>query len=101
MLMRYLIAFVTSLAMIACSKSGNEMARYHEDGRAKPVIAVASVIDSTSFDVPWSLSEELTTRIVDRISREGRIFVVRREPVAYTENPLGTDLGRMKREFPD
>lgn len=99
--MRYLIAFVCSLALIACSKKGNELTRFHEDGRAKPVIAVASVIDTTSLDVPWSVSEELTSLIVGRISQGGSIYVVKKDDLAYTENPFSSDLSWIKREFPE
>lgn len=97
--MRYLIALVFSLALTACSKNGNDLSRYHEDGRAKPVVTVASVIDATSFDVPWSLSEELTSLFINRISERKTIFVVRKDDVTYTENPFGPDLSWMKREF--
>ncbi len=99
--MRYFIAIVCSLAMIACGKKDNDLTRYHEDGRAKPVIAVASVIDTTAFDVSWSISEELTSLIVSRISQGGSIYVVKKDDLAYTENPFSPDLGWMKREFPD
>ncbi len=99
--MRYLIALVFSLALIACSKSGNDLTRFHEDGRAKPVVTVASVIDATSFDMPWSISEELTTLFISRISEGKSIFVVRKDDAAYTENPFSPDLSWMKREFPN
>jgi len=97
--MRYLIALVFSLALTACSKNGNDLSRYHEDGRAKPAVTVASVIDATSFDVAWSLSEELTSLFTTRISDRKSIYVLRKDDVTYTENPFGTDLSWMKREF--
>jgi hypothetical protein len=99
--MRYLPALVLSLALTACSKNGNDLTRFHEDGRAKPIVTVASMIDATSFDLPWSLSEELTTQFVGKISEGKTIFVVRKDDVAYTENPFGTDLSWVKREFSD
>jgi hypothetical protein len=99
--MRYLIALVFSLALTACSKHVNELTRFHEDGRAKPVVTVASVIDATSFDVPWSLSEELTGLFTNRISAGKSLYVVRKDDVTYTENPFGPDLSWMKREFPN
>jgi hypothetical protein len=97
--MRLLIIFIFSFAMTACSKNGSDLTRFHEDGRAKPEVAVASMIDSTSFDVPWSLSEELTSLISSRIAESGSIYVVRKDDTSYTENPFGADLSWMKREF--
>jgi hypothetical protein len=99
--MRYLIAVACSIALIACSKNGSDLTRFHEDGRAKPIIAVASVIDATSFDVPWSLSEEFTSMIANQVSSGGSIYVVRKDDLTYTENPFSADLSWMKREFPD
>lgn len=99
--MRYLIAFALSLVLTACGHKGNDLTRFHEDGRAKPVISVASMIDSTSFDVPWSLSDEMTSLVVNRIAKEGTIYVVRKDDITYTENPFSPDLTWMKREFPN
>jgi len=97
--MRYLFALVFSLALTACGKSGNELSRFHEDGRAKPIVTVASVIDATSFDLPWSISEELTSLLTNRISEGKSMFVSRKDDISYTENPFSPDLSWMKREF--
>lgn len=94
---------VLSLALIAaaCSNhtSNQEMSLYHEDGRAKPVVAVASMIDTTSFDCAWSLSEEITSMIVDRISETGKIFIQPTVDAPFAENPFGSELSWIKREF--
>ncbi|MDE3045577.1 MAG: hypothetical protein KGJ02_02905 [Verrucomicrobiota bacterium] len=73
--------------------------RYHEDGRAKPVIAIASMIDTTPFECPWSVSEELTSMISSQIAQSGEIYVNPREEFAFAENPFGQDLSWVKREF--
>jgi hypothetical protein len=99
--MRFFIAIALSLALTACSHKGNDLTRFHEDGRAKPIVTVASVIDATSFDLPWSLSEELTTTFVSRLSQGGSICVVRKDDITYTENPFSPDLSWIKREFPN
>jgi hypothetical protein len=75
------------------------ISRYHEDGRAKPIVAVAPLIDTTSFDAPWSLSEELTAMIVQRVGESGEVFVRSAENSAFAENPFGSDLNWIKREF--
>lgn len=75
------------------------MTRYHEDGRAKPSIAIASMIDTTSYDCPWSLSEELTSMIVQKIAQNGKIFVHATPDFPFAENPFGPDLAWIKREF--
>ena len=76
------------------------MTRYHEDGRAKPVVAIASMIDTTSFDVPWSLSEEFTSEVLKNVAQNGSIFVRATDDFSPTENPFAQDLSWVKREFP-
>jgi hypothetical protein len=98
--MRYPLAILLSLAAFSCSRNSNdEMSRFHEDGRAKPSVAIASMLDTTSFDASWSLSEELTAGIMNSISHTGKIFVHSREESPFTENPFGSGLAWMKREF--
>lgn len=99
--MRFFAFLALSLALSACGHKDNNLTRFYEDGRAKPVVLVASVIDATSFDVPWSLSEELTSIFMNRLSQEGSFYTVRKDDVSYVENPFSPDLSWMKREFPN
>lgn len=98
--MRYLPIAIT-LLLGSCSHQMNldQLSRYHEDGRAKPIIAVASMIDTTSFDAAWSLSDEFTSTLEKQIAKTGKIFVSRQAEFPFTENPFGNDLSWMKREF--
>lgn len=98
--MRYIPAFLIGLAAVSCSHNNNEhMTRFHDDGRSKPSVAVASMLDSTTFDLSWSLSEELTDGIMSHIAGTGQIYVHAKEESPFTENPFGADLSWMKREF--
>ena len=107
--MRYLTAlpnvFVASLlaaflgAGCACKSCDQVATRYHEDGRAKPITAVPAMIDTTSFDAPWSIAEELTASVVQQISKSGQIYIQSRDDFAVAENPFGNELSWMKREF--
>ncbi len=99
--MRYLSAIALTVLSVGCTRTSDFMTRYHEDGRAKPVAAIASMIDTTSFDAPWSLSEELTSMITSQIGQTGKIFVSSKEDDSFAENPFGQDLSWVKREFSD
>lgn len=99
--MRYLSLFAISCLAIGCTRTSDFMTRYHEDGRAKPVAAIASMIDTTSFEAPWSLSEELTSMIVSQIGQGGKIYVFSKDDEIFAENPFGQDLSWVKREFPN
>ena len=98
--MRCATAILIALAAVSCSRNSNdEMSRFHEDGRAKPSVAVAPMLDTTSFDASWNLSEELTQGVMDRVAVTGEIFVHSQQESPFTENPFGADLAWMKREF--
>ena len=97
--MRYISLLMLTLLSVGCARTNDYMTRYHEDGRAKPVAAIATMIDTASFEVPWSISEELTTMISAQIRQTGKIYVVTKEDDAFGENPFGADLSWVKREF--
>lgn len=99
--MRRFVPILLSFTAIACSKSGSDLTRFFEDGRAKPAVAIASLIDATSVDLPWSLSEELTSMIVANVSQGGKICVSPKDDLATTDTPFGSDLSWIKREFPE
>lgn len=98
--MRLISLALTGLLVVGCCRDRCEMTRYHEDGRAKPVVLVPAIIDTSSFDAPWSVSEELTAELTDRFSAGGELYVASNEESYFTENPFGADLSWMKREFP-
>lgn len=98
--MRYVTSVIMALALASCNRNSNDqVSRFHEDGRTKPSIAIASMLDSTSFDVSWSLSDEITQGVMHRIADTGQIYVHSQQESPFTENPFGTDLSWMKREF--
>ena len=98
--MRFGFGMALCLLTASCVSNHTMMTRYHEDGRAKPVVAIAPIIDTTSFDVPWSLSEELTSMVVKQIIEGNLVFAEPQEDYAFAENPFGGDLSWVKREFP-
>jgi hypothetical protein len=97
--MRHLSTLLVLAALASCNRTNNEMSRFHEDGRAKPSVAIASLLDTTSFDASWSLSDEFTSGVMKQIGSTGQIFVHSQEDSPFTENPFGNDLSWMKREF--
>lgn len=99
--MRYLSISLLALAALSCGRSGTqEVSRFHEDGRAKPSVAIAPLLDTTSFDASWSLSEELTEGVTKLVASTGQIFVRSQADSSLSEHPFGSDLSWMKRDFP-
>lgn len=100
-IMRYLSTFIIGILAIGCTHTGDFMARYHENGVAKPIASVAAVIDTSSYDASWSLSEELTSMVVSQVRSGGKIFLLPKDDDSFVENPFGQDLSWVKSEFPD
>lgn len=85
------------------AKKQEVVTQHHEDGRAKPVVAIVPLIDSTSTDIPWSLSEELTQLIKNNVQNRQLIFLPPADnlgqKISYQNNPFGTDLTWAAKEF--
>lgn len=99
---RLLLAVVAALSLTACHKDkGKEpVSRYFDDGSAKPVIAIAPVIESTSFEYPWSLSDEFTTHLENIIGSRGDIVIAKEDfSQNYKQNPFGADISWIKSSF--
>jgi hypothetical protein len=100
--MRYLPIFTLVLFAAGCCsrcKDDASSTRYHDDGRAKPVAALPIMIDTTAFDAPWSISEEITATIAQIVGKNGKIFIQSQDDFAIASNPFAGDLSWMKREF--
>lgn len=94
-----------ALALIVCSScnrnTNQEFTRFYEDGRAKPVVAIAPIIDTSSFDQAWSLSEEFHDLVVEKLALKGTMYIPEEQSIALhsSENPFGSDLSWIKKEF--
>ncbi len=98
------ICIVLCLALFAgCQKNqGSEYSKYHEDGRSKPVVAVIPVIDSSSFEMPWSLSDEMTSLIRKKMSSKETLFIPSSEElhsISYSNEPFGTDISWVAQNY--
>ncbi len=91
--MRLSLVMIFSLCLSGCMQlSETSLSRYHEDGRVKPSIIVTQLLDTSSFDVPWSLSEELTSLVTNNLSQNRALYVAEKEEISPSENPFGNDL---------
>ncbi len=94
------LAIAFGLLAASCGQDNTHTSfRYHDDGRVKPAVAIASMIDTTSFDAPWSISEELTSMVIKHIAGQGSVFVQSKEEYPIAENPFTQDISWIKRDF--
>lgn len=98
---------VLALATAGCQKnSGNEQAFIESSSEVRPVIAVVPVIDSTTHDYTWNLSDELTSSLYTRLAQRETLYLAQLPKVRSvikklkeTNNPFGTDFGWIKEAF--
>lgn len=102
-MIRKTIMLLSALALAGCgSKSVNESTvRLHDDGRAKPYVTIVPMLDSTSYDIPWSLSEEFSTMIKSKLSKQGDICIAKDKEIQLStdENPFDTNVSWVKKSF--
>ncbi len=90
------------LGFSSCNnKSNQEFTKYYEDGRAKPSIVLCSIIDTTSFDLPWSLSEEFQSLMLSSFASKGSLYVNEKasSSLSYSKNPFSEELAWIKKEY--
>ena len=65
------------IATFGCiSKNKEDQAtRFHEDGRIKPIVALFPVFDRSGTDIGWSLSDEFTDHLRERILNQNNFYL--------------------------
>lgn len=69
----FLVAICFSLC--GCGPRYKEFARYHGDGRSKPVVAWLPVTDHASHFLPWDVGDELSFTIRNQLLNSGSLFL--------------------------
>jgi len=110
MLQRFGWMITLCLAVFGCSQhnSGDQATRFHEDGRAKPIVALPPVFDRTEAEIGWSLSEEFTNHIRQRMLKRNNFYLNTPDEInavitSLTEenNPFSNDTAWIKEAFKD
>jgi len=99
---RFITIFAFVLLFASCSsKQNQDTTMMYDDGRSKPVVIIAPIIDSTSLDYPWSLSDEFSSYIRNDLSQQG-ICIAHKDfqDFSYQQNPFENDLSWVKAAFP-
>lgn len=100
--------FSLCIATFGCSNntSQDHTTRFHDDGRAKPVVALTPVFDRSNADIGWSLSEEFTDQIRHRIAKKNSFYLNTPDEVnavitslTVENNPFSTDTAWVKEAF--
>lgn len=100
--MRSLI-FALSLALLlnSCSNKSSSNSCYYDDGSKKPTVVLVPMLDSTSYDAPWSLSEEFSCGVKSRLEKKSDFYFMQdvNFDLSLKENPFNCNLSWVKKNF--
>jgi len=110
--MRSILALAACAGLLTgCSYNSSEsenITRFHDDGRAKPLVAILPVLDHSGEDFPWNLSEELSYAVYNRVARRGNFWidsfvqnVKAARQIPKKVDFFGKDIAWAKNRFPD
>jgi hypothetical protein len=104
-MLRYLLIVGIALFSVACQtkQGGKESAsRLYSNGVEKPTVALVPVIDSSGYELPWNMAEELTSLINARLNTQGIFLVTPKEgALPYLESPFTNNILWIKKNFKD
>ena len=101
-MLRYIFVFCVGILLAGCHgrNQNQQCLRYHDDGRSKPMVTIVPMLDSTCYEVPWSVSDEFTSLIKTNLSRQGNIFIPKGDlHLSSDSNPFETNINWVKKEF--
>jgi hypothetical protein len=108
MLKRFGCIFTLCLTLFGCNSthSRDQVTRFHDDGRAKPVVAFVPVFDRSDAQVGWNLSDEFTDQLRSRFQKHNNFFLSTPNEInqvvadlSAADNPFSTDTLWIKDAF--
>lgn len=75
--MRVFFLLLSCLFFASCAARFDHQAQYiyHDDGTAKPKIALIPVFDRSGIEFSWNLSDELTEMIESKLNQTGQFYL--------------------------
>ena len=108
MLKRFGLISALCLTLFGCSSNSNydQVTRFHDDGRAKPVVAFIPVFDRSDAQVGWSLSDEFTDQLRGRLQKQNSFYLNTPDEInqvvanlSAEDNPFSTNIDWIKDAF--
>lgn len=98
-----------SLCVMGCQHQNNSTAAIEQQTKSnKPIVALVPVIDHSHSDLTWSVSDELTRAVHERLLKHDALYLMGQEKVAAAtkklsndHDPFGSNIEWIKRAFKD
>lgn len=88
-MLRTMICFLLVIMSSGCSSRYSTFTRFEDSGRAKPSVAMLPLINNSSVELPWDVSEELSSGIRHSLKKNGKLFLSPEEEVENIRLNLG------------
>jgi len=104
-------AIVICLAALAagCHPESDSRQSFHYEEKEvlnRPVVALVPIIDSTTSELPWSLSDELTELVHERLEQKDKLHLIEENRIrsitktlSSSDNPFANDISWVKNTF--
>lgn len=98
-----------ALLLCGCQREQNrsETGLQEQPSIKKPLVAVVPMMDHSKSNIPWSLSEELSSLVYEKLSQAGDLYLldprktdVNTRRLKENQNPFGADISWVKKSFP-
>lgn len=107
MLGKLVFIVLFSAGLTGCSRNrGEEISRFHDDGRAKPSVALVPVFDHSEASIGWSLSDEFTDQLRQRFAKHSQFYLASPEETSdqisqcsQDEDPFASHYQWIKKSF--
>lgn len=73
---KYVIFALLALVSVGCGPRYVDYFPYHDDGTAKPKIALMPITDSSQCQLPWDFTEEIADGIYYELMNTGQVYMV-------------------------
>ena len=95
--------------LCACNRNhSNQVSLFKDDGHRKAAVAFVPVVDNSESELPWSLSEEFTSSITQRLTSRNNVLLAGEHDIFAALDgiddscqPFNDDMQWMKKTFQD
>jgi hypothetical protein len=88
-MMRIVLCVFVTLIAYGCGPSHVDFLPYHDDGRAKPAVAILPFRDSSQACIPWESSKGMTNAIYYDILCRSDLYLLSQEEMEGLQNRIG------------
>jgi hypothetical protein len=88
-MLKMLCSVLLLIFAVGCGPHYVDYFPYHDNGMAKPAVAVLPIINHTDFDCAWDLSKELSDELNDALMDNAQLFIFPEQKTLAAKQRVG------------